>query len=299
MGFLKKYSAKFFLKQWNIGLSFGDIKEIIRRKKNTLTFRWLPLPGWKKSYADPFIFKDRGGRINILYEDFSTDKLDGKIDLMICDEHLNCISSQTILKTDDHLSYPFVFQKKDKVYVFPENAYSGAVYCYELNQADKTLDDRRKIIDFPLIDPTIIEHNGKYWLFGTKLGASQEQDRLLFIYYADDLFGPYQPHASNPVKDNINGSRPAGSFIEVDGNIFRPVQNSKNYYGEYLSINKIIILNENEFAEEEYMKWYPDPKSKYNKGLHTINVAGNIIIVDGLTFYFQPFKQFMRWFKKN
>ncbi|MGH2563169.1 MAG: glucosamine inositolphosphorylceramide transferase family protein [Ginsengibacter sp.] len=113
------------------------------------------------------------------------------------------------------------------------------------------------------------------------------------------MFGPYRPHPKNPVRDNINGSRPAGSFILVDGNIYRPAQNSGNYYGSSIAITKIVLLNETEFIEENYMTLVPNKKDNFNFAMHTINYHDNLIVVDGLRRTFSPLTQIITFTKKK
>ncbi|HEY6503881.1 MAG TPA: hypothetical protein VIZ28_07905, partial [Chitinophagaceae bacterium] len=119
----------------------------------------------------------------------------------------------------------------------------------------------------------------------------------LYIYYADSLTGPYSAHKNNPVKSGLNGPRPAGNFIEVDGKIYRPAQNCANYYGESITINKITELSETAFSEEEHMHIHSNPNDEFNYGIHTINVVDDIIIVDGQKSYFQPVQQLGRKLK--
>ncbi|HLG41570.1 MAG TPA: hypothetical protein VI461_17955, partial [Chitinophagaceae bacterium] len=102
---------------------------------------------------------------------------------------------------------------------------------------------------------------------------------------------------TNPVKSNLNGSRPAGNFIEVDGAIYRPSQNSRNYYGESITINKIKTLTTSTFEEEEYMIIEPNKNDEFNYGIHTINAVDDIIIVDGQKGYFEPVRQLRRKLK--
>lgn len=295
MGFIKKYSDKLFLKQWGIGLSRGNLADIIRQKKFDLSFQWLTLEDKSVSYADPFIFKTDDGRINILFESVNSRSLDGKISLMICNELFDPILEKTILDTKDHLSYPFIFKENGINYVFPENAFSGSLSCYAFDSVKRIFTGKREIIDLPLLDATILKRDGKYWLFATMLGDALNSD--LHIFYSDSLFGPYTPHAGNPVKQQLDGTRPAGNFIEVDGQVYRPAQNCSNYYGESITINRIKTLTEKEFAEEAHMIIEPNKNDEFNYGIHTINAVDDIIIVDGQKSYFQPVQQLNRKLK--
>ncbi|MDP4263355.1 MAG: hypothetical protein Q8941_12585 [Bacteroidota bacterium] len=295
MSFIKKYSDKLYLKQWGIGFAKGNPADMIRTKKFDPDIQWLPLEDKAISYADPFIFKDADGRINILFENVSTYSLNGKISLLVCNDRFEPILEKTVLDTKDHLSYPFIYRENGKMYVFPENAFGGALNSYEFDPVKKTLTGKKKIIGLPLLDSTILKYEGKYWLFATMLGDTFNSD--LHIFYSDNLLGPYTAHKGNPVKKQLNGSRPAGNFIEVDGNIYRPAQNCSNYYGESITINKVKILTTDEFSEEEYMIIEPGKNDEFNYGIHTINFADDIIIVDGQKSYFQPVQQLGRKLK--
>ena len=295
MGLLKKYSDKLYLKQWGIGFLKGSMADIIRNKRTELSFEWMSLNNKTVSYADPFVFKTAGGRINILFENVSSYHLDGKISLMVCNDNFEPVLEKVVLDTNDHLSYLYVFQEHGKTYVFPENAFGGSLNCYEFDTVKNSLVNKKEIIALPLLDSTILKYQDKYWLFATLLGDTLNSD--LHIFYADSLFGPYTPHKSNPVKRQLNGSRPAGNFIEVDGAIYRPTQNCGNYYGESITINKITTLTTEKFEEEEYMVIVPNKTDEFNYGIHTINAVDDIIIVDGQKGYFEPVQQLSRKLK--
>ncbi|MEI9809897.1 MAG: hypothetical protein WDO16_19645 [Bacteroidota bacterium] len=295
MSFVKKYSDKLFLKQWGLGFMRGSIADIIRNKKTGLSFDWLSLEDKGISQADPFIFKTDDGRINILFESVSTSSLDGKISLMVCNDLLDPVLQKVVLDTKDHLSYPFVYKENGRIYVFPENAFSGSLNCYEFDPLQRTFINKKEVIKAPLLDSTILKYENRYWLFATMLGDTYNSD--LHIFYSDSLLGPYTPHAGNPVKQMLDGARPAGNFIEVDGAIYRPAQNCSNYYGESMTINKIKTLTTTAFSEEEYMVIEPNKNDEFNYGIHTINVVDDIIIVDGQKSYFQPVQQLSRKLK--
>lgn len=295
MRFIKKYSDKLYLKQWGLGFLKADIRNIIRDKKTDLSFQWMPLTDKSVSHADPFIFKSDDGKINILYEKVSTYDLNGNISLMVCNELFQPVMDKVLLDTKSHLSYPYVFRENGKIYVFPESAFGGSLFCYEFDQASRSFINKKEIIKLPLLDSTILKYGNKYWLFATMLGDTFNSD--LHIFYADSLLGPYTVHAGNPVKSALNGTRPAGNFIEVDGNIYRPAQNCKNYYGESITINKITVLTPTKFKEEEYMTIEPNKDDEFNYGIHTINAVDDIIIVDGQKGYFEPVKQLNRKLK--
>ncbi len=295
MNLLKKYYSKFFFKQFSIGILEDDIEQIIRQKKTALSFKWLKLDHYNNSIADPFVFNNSKGELNILAEIFTTGKLDGKICQLSYDTAKGFSNPEIIFGNGNHLSYPCIYKEDNKMNVLLTEL-DGELLNYEYDEKGLKLTNKKVVLDFPLIDATLLKKDNKYWFFGTLLHNGNSNK--LYIYYADNYLGPYKPHALNPVKNNLNGSRSAGNFIQVDGNDFRPSQNCKNYYGESITINKIVKLSETEFEEEEYMTIKAKNSEEFNFGIHTINAAGKFVIIDGQKGHFQPFLQICRAVKR-
>jgi len=294
---ISKYIDKLFVKQWTIGVSRGNIGEIIRNKTFNLNIEWLPIKSINRFSADPFLFR-KNGSYNIFFEDFTFHDQYGKISVMTIDECFKQADYKILLDTKSHLSYPFVFTENNKIYVFPEASKSGKLSCYEYDHVSKSLIFLQDIIELPLLDSTILSHDNKYWLFGTLSGNDSYK---LYVYFSNSLLGPYTPHINNPVKNALNGTRPAGNFIEVDGVIYRPSQNCENRYGESITINKIVLLNEFNVVEEPYMSICLNKRDNYNNGMHTIhtiNAIDDIIVVDSKKWTFSPINQ-LRNFVKN
>lgn len=295
------YNKLCCIMQWNIGFSKCDINHIIRNKQGELTFNWMPQFNNAVSVADPFIFKGKDGRLNLLYENFSMSDPSkyGKIFLAVIDKNFKPTDSKQLLDTKQHSSYPFIFIENGLTYIIPETSALNKVSAYEYNHEQHTLSNEKILINNkPLLDASVFKYNNKYWLFATSADNGFDHSKL-YIYYADSLFGDYKPHAKNPVKDNADGSRPAGNIINVDGENYRPAQNCSRYYGESITINKINTLTENEFNEEFYLKIKPDKNSAFKSGIHTINVIDDVIVVDGIKMQFRPIKKWKLFFDKH
>ncbi len=297
MGFRTKYLSKFYFKQWTIGIAEESIHNIIRNKKQQIDFKWLMTGNKMQSYADPFVtFNPQNNEVVILAEQFTTGQFNGKIAAINYTKEQGFAEAVTIISNGSHLSYPLVYSENGKSYIIAENAYNHQLNAYEYNPETKEVGKNVVISDKPLIDATILKKDGKYWLFASMLGEGVFDE--LDIYMSDSLLGPYEPHQLNPVKKNLNGSRPAGSFIEVDGAIYRPSQNCKAYYGHSITIHKLSKLSLTEFEEEEYMQIDADKYQEFNLGVHTINGTGNYLVVDAQKGHFQPIQQIIRFFRK-
>ncbi len=74
--------------------------------------------------------------------------------------------------------------------------------------------------------------------------------------------------------------------MDIDGNLVRPAQNSSRHYGESITLNKIVQLNEYQYIEETTNEIKPDKKWTYNKGTHTINSDEVMTVFDAKKFTF-------------
>lgn len=287
--------------EWGTGVGRYNIKSIIREKKNYLQVTWLPISNKNTAAADPFIFTANNGNLNILYENFSmTDESKyGTLRLAQLNEKMELVFDKQVLDAKSHLSYPFIFKENGKTYIIPESRQQNKVSLYEYDfDTDSLVNEKVIIENLPLLDSTILKHNNKYWLFST-FGDRKFEHSKLYIYYSESLCGAWQAHTNNPVKYNLRGSRPGGSVVEVDGQLYRPAQNCKDYYGQSLIINKITRLTETEFSEEEYFELLPEKRGGYNKGIHTINGVNDFITIDGIKMIFDPLTKLKLLIKKK
>ena len=61
----------------------------------------------------------------------------------------------------------------------------------------------------------------------------------LYIFYADELLGPWRPHSKNPVKIDVRSAGPAGPFFWYEGALYRPTQDCSRLYGGCINITRI------------------------------------------------------------
>jgi len=158
---------------------------------------------------------------------------------------------------------------------------SGQVVMYRATDFPFDWKKEATLLDsFAGIDNTIVQNDGFWWMFNGCLNNLPKQK--LFLWYAENLTGPWKPHPRNPVKDNITSARPGGSIFQYEGELYRPTQDCTIRYGEAMTINRISVLNPEEFVEEKARVIYPYEDSEYNKALHTLaEVSSGITILDG------------------
>ena len=291
-----KIADKLFRKQWNIGVAKMSIAGLIKDPSILSDLTWFPILAPDRFFADPFLFKGPGGEIYVIYEDYNIHD-HGKISVSKVTPDLKYQRTKQILDTGRHLSYPNVIVHEGKTLIMPEASADGGVIIYEFDfQTRELINPVTLIPEEPLLDSTILFHDGLYWLFATKRGS--DSNNLLFIYHSDSLMGPYEPHVKNPVKNSLKGSRPAGNFIFVNGEIYRPSQDCADYYGKSIVINRLLELTKTTFREEVAVEIHPPKKGGYQFGIHTINVVDDVIVIDALRRVFMPVEQINIYFKK-
>jgi hypothetical protein len=131
-----------------------------------------------------------------------------------------------------------------------------------------------------LVDATLYKAADRWWMFANSAaGESRTFDDELHLFHAERLTGDWQPHPRNPVKSDARSARPAGSLFMRDGALYRPAQVCVPRYGAGLAIHRVLKLTPEEYAERQVERLLP-PASSGLFGLHTMNRAGDLIVVD-------------------
>ncbi len=291
MNIINKLFDKLFIKQWNVGIAKNTFNSVFDIQIEKLDFKWLSINDLSILFADPFIYK-KNDSYYIFYEKYNYFNDYGVIALTILNNNFDVIYESDLLDTQNHLSYPFIFNHNDELFILPESSKGndGSQYIYQFNFSNNTLHNKKLLIEYNrLLDGTLLFHDNKYWLFSTKRGKKSNSD--LLIHYSKTFDFGYISHSSNPVKVDNVGTRPAGNFIIENGVIYRPAQNNGFYYGKSITLNKIEILNESQFKETPVRKFVSSKLKKYNFGIHTINISDDVIVIDGLRRVFNPLKK--------
>lgn len=270
----KKITNIFFVEQWNIGILNFPIEQILQQK---IKISWLKSPVKSGFHADPFGFEIDGKKF-IIFEDYSKFWRRGRIAIANFDGQ-KLVNKKIILDDKKHLSYPFIIHHQGLIYMVCESCKEKKLNLYKIDKKTLELKKIREIFsDKKVIDPTIIFHQNKFWLF---YNSAEGDVSHLNIAFADSLFSDFKDHPKNPVKIDKASSRPAGTPFMVDGKFYRLAQNCSNTYGGAVAINRIIELDTENFSEELVKEITPDLQSEYNCGLHTISEFGNLTLIDG------------------
>lgn len=264
----------FVVEKWNVGLIRKPISSVYSGVKSS-EISWLPEAVAHEYHADPFLVKI-GTEVSILAEIYSYKIGKGAIvQLPVTAKGPSRIAIQEL----HHLSYPYTFTCTSGSYCIPEAEADKKVSLYAHSEEGNWERVHMLISDFHAVDPTIIEQDGKFWLFCT----SQEKgaNSHLFLFHAPSLKGPFTPHCKNPVKCDVRSARPAGRPFPLDGKLIRPAQNCSKTYGGEIVFNQIQVLTEGDFKEEVIGSLGPSQGSRYPEGLHHIDHLDDLVCIDG------------------
>ncbi len=265
---------------WRIGWRMVEGAGVLERGDlGGIPFRNLPDPG-VRFFADPFPMT-WCGETWIFYEDFDHRTQKGVISAVPCDANGPCGPARTVLETPWHLSYPFLIEDGGELWMLPESSAGKTLRLYRAAPFPHRWVEEAILMDgVDISDATLHRHGSRFWMFAsTRDGAGAPSDTLS-IFSAEQLAGPWLPHAANPVLIDAGGARPAGKMEMVGGRLFRPIQDCTAGYGKAIHIAEVTALTQQSFAQE--IRCTLRPGSHWpGRRLHTLNRFGPLECIDG------------------
>uniref|UniRef100_A0A0E0D4N2 Uncharacterized protein n=1 Tax=Oryza meridionalis TaxID=40149 RepID=A0A0E0D4N2_9ORYZ len=211
--------------------------------------------GFPSSFvAKPFLFL-QGDAIYMFFETKNPITSQGDIAAAVSeDAGVTWQQLGVVLDEEWHLSYPYVFTYKNKVYMMPESSKNGDIRLYRALDFPLKWELEKVLLEKPLVDSVIINFQGSYWLLGTDLSSyGAKQNREISIWYSKSPLSPWIPHKQNLIHNTgkmlstRNGGRP---FI-YNGNLYRVGKGQGGGSGHGIQVFKVEILKSNEFKEVE------------------------------------------------
>jgi hypothetical protein len=218
--------------------------------------------------ADPFLVA-RGGSWFMFFE--VLDGLTGRGEIGYASSRHGRAwrYGRIVLAEPFHLSYPFVFTRGDAVYMVPESIGARSVRLYRAVDFPSRWTFERTLLSEPLLDPSIVFFEDRWWLFGAPTNES------LCAFYADRLEGPWTAHARNPiVRESPHGARPGGRVFIVAGRAYRIAQDDAPNYGLRVFAFEMTTLTPTAYAERPARNRAlvePDGAAWSKKGIHTVD----------------------------
>jgi hypothetical protein len=204
--------------------------------------------------ADPFVIT-KNDRTICFVEDYCYKQKRALIAAIEIIDHKTYQMLGPVITEPFHMSFPYLFEYKDELYMVPETSEANAIRLY-------------KCVDFPLkweyqkdimsnvkaVDSMIFEHEEKWWMLSSISTKGNEDDasQLLAYYSEDPLSDDWISHEQNPLIFDSNIAR-NGGILDL-GNIL-PVRGRQkqgfNAYGVALTLARITELTPSSYREEE------------------------------------------------
>nr|WP_298927232.1 hypothetical protein [uncultured Allomuricauda sp.] len=276
IGWIKR---RFFFNQWILLFKFEKKRQL---SKSFWRFKRI-VPPKDRFWADPFPI-EKNGKYYIFFEELIYKNGLGNISVLELDEKGNYSKPSVVLEKDYHLSYPFLIEDQDQLWMIPETLQSNQIELYHCEEFPlKWKLEKILIKNIRAVDTTILYHNKKYWLFCNireNEGASTSDE--LFLFHSSVLAtDKWQPHPMNPIVSDVRYSRPAGQIFEYNGHLIRPSQNCAKHYGYGMQLQIIERLTETDYKEVNLQSIHPN-WSKDLISTHTLNHEGKLTVIDAL-----------------
>lgn len=273
-----QWDRLFRIEQWRVGVARAPVESFLQEGPAPI-IEWLPNPGPTEFLADPFAASVRPDGLELLVEryDHRTDK--GVIERLDWSADGPAGALAPAIDDAGHHSYPYVLEWEGQTYCIPETASEREVALYQ-RKPDGSWEKAAVLLEgVEAVDATVFRHEGRWWMMLTDL--AWHRNGTLSAWYADDLRGPWTPHANNPIKSDIRSSRPGGPLFEHEGRLYRPAQDCSQTYGWRLALNRVLKVTPTQF-EEEAVGWRQHhPNGPCPHGFHTLVGAEPFTLVDG------------------
>ncbi len=273
----------FVEKRWQVSVAPTDGKDV----DSLLTdgdfpeagrWRTLDVPPAYTFYADPFFSSDPPG---ILVEALRASTGIGEI-VLVDGEH------RRVSDAPNHVSYPATFEHRGRQLVIPEMVACSAprIFAFE-DGALRDIGPLRVAGDPRILDPTLVEHGGRLYLFGNDaaLGAN-----ALLLWSADSLDDEFQPHPASPVRVSPEGARMAGNLVRSGGRLVRLGQDFTSGYGDGIIGFEVEALTPDSYRERRLGRL----RFADRRGPHTLNVRDGEMVFDWYVDRVSPLASFRR-----
>lgn len=272
MNKLKQWYSHQIRHEWALGFVRDGMNGIFSSKP---TYIWVTNPYRKTTwFADPFILDVTDHKIVLLVEEFRYAEPKGRIARLIIDRNSWTITDvKILLELSTHLSFPSIWRKDGKVYVYPENSEANQLNLYEYDDANQCLKRVNTWCKEPLTDAIMTEFFGHEQIYSTRMPCPNSAILNCYERNADGKFVLIRDY-----KFPDKHARMAGQFFEYDGIIYRPGQDCNINYGGGVVIDRVI--QQGDVLKFQPIKILRSTHSTLRSGMHTLNTYKDIVVVD-------------------
>lgn len=237
--------------------------------------RWRTIPTGRRYayYADPFFSREPPG---VLVEALDRRSGLGELVLVEGDRHRRISEGRV------HYSYPSTIRADGRELILPEIAQWSPTRLYRLDGERLREVAPLRVAGAPRIaDPTLIEHEGRFYLFGSPVSQGTN---VLNLWTATSLDQVFEPHPQGPLRISPQGGRMAGALLRLDGRLIRFGQSFERFYGDGILAFEIEALTPATYRERLIGKI----RFRDRIGPHTLNAREGELVFDWYRHEFDP-----------
>ena len=196
-------------------------------------------------YADPFLWQ-RDGALYCFFEEYDYRTGKGHISAGRF-EGDELIDIQPVLRTDYHLSFPYLFEHGGELFMMPETCATRRIEIWKCREFPARWELHTTALEGVCAADSTLNLIGEEWWLFTNISndpfGEMNSELHLFRVSGPD-FGHIEAHPLNPVVMNSRTARNAGRILQVGGKLYRPSQdNSHGTYGYGLNVMEIAELS--------------------------------------------------------
>lgn len=218
------------------------------------------------------------------FEDFPYATWRGIISVIEIDEQGKQITEpRPVLEESYHLSYPFLFEYDGQLYMMPEKCSQMRVDIYRCDEFPHRWSQVSTLIDnLKIVDSTLFEHDGKWWLFAAAKQGRVRINESLFAFYADyPLSNRWIPHPLNPLVRDLTRGRPAGRICHnSQGQLLRPAQDCLRRYGYGVHLQEITRLTITDYQEQTVWSGLAPNINNTWRAMHHLDQHKGMMVMD-------------------
>ncbi|WP_417911297.1 hypothetical protein [Candidatus Electronema sp. PJ] len=273
---VKQYLSKHIFnkhQRWGVGFTQYHWQSAILRKG--IRIKNIP----NHYFADPFVVT-RNGRTVCYVEDYDYKYGKGSIAAVELFDRSYTILG-TVIDEQFHMSFPFVFEYNNEMYMVPEVSGSHSIRLYKCIKYPMEWEYQNDIMsNVDAVDPMIFSRGDVWWLLFNKIEHEDANSILVAFYGENPLSGNWISHSLNPLVFNSNIARNGGILVDQDGFTVRVRQKQGfDSYGESLTLAKIKDISPSSFIEEEVGQVTPDFFYE-TKGIHHMHSNNRYTVYD-------------------
>ena len=265
--------------RWSVAYQFS------KKWNDAMLWRSQRIPNPKnRLLADPFVIKQNGSHFCFV-EDLDYNSNKGSISAYkITPSGYEAIG--VVLEEDFHLSFPFIFEYENEIFMCPETHEKKEIRLYKCIDFPRKWEFHMTLMkNVSAVDTIIFKHKDRWWLL-TNIDQSCVADHScqLHVVSSDNpMSDEWVAHENNPVIFYPLFAR-NGELIISDNEIYRVFQRQGFYmYGEAGGIARIARLSSTEYVEEVFFSIEPKFFERI-KGTHTYNFYSDLIFFDYVEF---------------